>query len=119
MAKYFSENKSIKKIAAAILIGAPYDNESSDEKLASFSLTGQLDAFAQQAPMIYLLHSQDDPVVPFSHLRKYKKALPSAEEMIFEDKGHFNIEKFPEIIELIKSITAKNTIASIDKSKDF
>lgn len=106
LAKYFSENKSIKKIKAAILIGAPYDDEGGSEKLASFSLGGSLEQFACQASKIYLIHSQDDPVVPFSQMKKYKKVFPGAREMIFKDKGHFNIENFPEIIQLIKNIAA-------------
>jgi len=106
LAKYFSENKSTKKIKTAILIGAPFDDENMDEKLASFLPGQSLGGFEQQMTEIYLIHSQDDPVVPFSQVKKYKKVLPGAREMIFEDKGHFNIENFPEIIQLIKNIAA-------------
>ncbi len=105
LAKYFSENKVNKKIKAAILIGAPFDDDNMDEKLASFSLEKSLDEFARQAPEIYLFHSQDDPVVPFLQLEKYKKALPTAKPMIFQDSGHFNLEIFPEIAALIKNIS--------------
>jgi len=108
LAKYFSENKSVKKIKAAILIGAPFDDENMGEKLASFSPGRSLGEFERQVSEIYLFHSQDDPVVPFSHLKKYKTALPKAKEMIFDDKGHFNVENFPEIVELIKNIAARN-----------
>lgn len=107
LAKYFSENRSAKKIKAAILIGAPYDNEGGDEKLASFLPGGSLEKFARQVPKICLFHSQDDPVVPFSQLRKYKKLLPNAQETVFKDKGHFNVESFPEIVGLIKDIVAE------------
>ncbi|MFZ3099902.1 MAG: alpha/beta hydrolase [Minisyncoccales bacterium] len=107
LVKYFSENKTAKKIKAAILIGAPHDDEGGNEKLASFALARSLDGFGQQVPDIYLLHSHDDPVVPFLQLEKYKKALPGAKEMIFQDKGHFNMESFPEITDLIKNIAEK------------
>jgi hypothetical protein len=57
---------------------------------------------------VVLLHSKDDPVVPFTHAEMYKKALPNAELIPFSDKGHFLVEAFPELIEHIKnrSITA-------------
>jgi predicted alpha/beta hydrolase family esterase len=50
------------------------------------------------------MHSKDDPVVPFEHAGMFKKALPDAEVMAFEDREHFNQETFPEIIELIKKL---------------
>ena len=53
---------------------------------------------------IYLIHSKDDPLVPFTQLKKYQQALPKAEAIVFENREHFNQETFPEIIELIKSI---------------
>jgi len=51
----------------------------------------------------FLYHSKDDPIVPFMDLEKYLKALPTAKEMIFEDRGHFSVENFSEILENIKS----------------
>lgn len=36
---------------------------------------------------------------------KYKKALPKAIAKEFTDKGHFNQEEFPELVEDIKSIS--------------
>jgi len=41
--------------------------------------------------------------VPFAQLDKYKQAVPDSESLIFEDRGHFNLEKFPEIVKLIKN----------------
>ena len=64
--------------------------------------TGEL---ANKIENIYILHSKDDFVVPFSHAEKYVEMLPNAEFMTFEDKNHFLIEEFPELIEKIKEIT--------------
>ena len=104
LAKYFSENDYAKKIRAAILIAAPFDNASIDEKLASFALNLPLDNFRRQCKNIYLIHSLDDPLVPFEQIKKYKKALPAAKELIFSDRKHFICESFPEIIDLVKKI---------------
>lgn len=107
LAKYLSENKFPKRIKAVVLIAAPFDG-STDPKggdtITSFELPRSLAKLSRQAKLIYLLHSQDDPVVPFEHLRKYQRALPDAKVVVFKTKGHFNQEKFPEIVKLIKSI---------------
>ena len=72
--------------------------------LSDFTLPASLEKFAEQVKKIYLLHSKDDPVVPFEQVEKYKKVLPNAEIIIFEDKQHFNQESFSEIVGLIKNI---------------
>jgi len=107
LAKYLSENVFPRKIIATILVAAPFDDaEGADgkESLIDFILPSSLAKFAEQCDRIYLLHSQDDPVVPFEQLEKYKDALPNAEVVIFKDREHFNQETFPEIINIIKSV---------------
>lgn len=104
IAKYLSENKSPKKIKAVILLAAPYDDKESEEPLAEFNITSSLDIFTKQVEEIYLIQSKDDPVVAFSEFAKYKKALPNAKTLILDGMGHFKIETFPEIVDLIKSI---------------
>ena len=107
LAKYLAENIFPKKIIATILVAAPFDNaESADRKesLVDFTLPPSLTKFAGQCEKIYLLQSQDDPVVPFAQLEKYKIALPNAKAVIFKDREHFNQETFPEIIDIIKSV---------------
>ncbi len=107
LAKYLSENIFSKRIIAAVLIAAPFDDaEGADgkESLIDFSLPSSLERFVKQCGKIYLLHSKDDPVVPFAQLEKYKNALPTTKVVVFEDREHFNQETFPEIIEIIKSV---------------
>ena len=105
--KYFSENKSSKKIRAVFMVGAPFDDEGGTEKLASFALKAPLDNFARQAGGIHMFHSQDDPCVPFAHLAKYQKSLPAAQAHVFTDRGHFLQESFPELVELIGNLYPK------------
>ncbi|PIR41698.1 MAG: hypothetical protein COV30_02330 [Candidatus Yanofskybacteria bacterium CG10_big_fil_rev_8_21_14_0_10_37_15] len=107
LAKYLSENTFPKKIIATILVAAPFDDtEGVDgkESLIDFTLPPSLDKFKEQCGKIYLLHSQDDSVVPFAQLEKYKKALSNAEAVVLKDREHFNQETFPEIIKIIKSV---------------
>jgi predicted alpha/beta hydrolase family esterase len=104
LAKYLSENKFPKKILATILISSPYDDENMEESLGDFVLSKSLDKFNKQGGKIFLYHSKDDLVVPFSHLGKYKKALPSAIIRGFKNRGHFNQAKFPELVKDIKGL---------------
>lgn len=107
LAKYLSENTFPKRIIAAVLVAAPFDDaEGADgkESLVDFILPSVLEKFAKQCGKIYLLHSQDDPVVPFAQLEKYRNALPNAEVVVFKDREHFSQETFPEIIKIIRSV---------------
>jgi len=102
LAKYLSENSFPKKIKALLLVAAPFDDEDSDESLNDFALPASLAKITEQVDKIYLFHSKDDPVVPFEQVNKYKKALPNSEIIAFTDRQHFNQERFPELVELLK-----------------
>ena len=102
LAKYLSENKIGKKIKAIILVAAVFDEE--NESLTNFKLPNSLDKFSNQSEKIVLIQSEDDEIVPFNTAKNYKNLLPKAEVIIFKDRGHFNQETFPEIVELIKNI---------------
>lgn len=107
LVKCLSENIFPKKTKAVILVAAPFDNSDKiegGESLVDFALLSSLEKLVQQVDKIYLIHSKDDPVVHFTQLTKYQRALPNAEAIIFENRGHFNQETFPEIIEIIKSM---------------
>ncbi|MCX6761879.1 MAG: alpha/beta hydrolase [Candidatus Moranbacteria bacterium] len=107
LAKYLSENDFPVKIKAVFLIAAPYDDKDRsdiDYTLGDFILPDSLDNFSKQVEKIFLYHSADDPVVPFVDLEKYAQKLPSAERVVFKDKGHFNLREFPEFVEKLKSI---------------
>ena len=43
-------------------------------------------------------------MVPAGEAQLYKRDLPEIKLHIFEDRGHFNQESFPEIIKLIKAM---------------
>lgn len=103
LVKYLAENSIDKKIKATILISAPFDN-ADDESLGSFILPKSIKKFEQQAGKIYLFQSKDDKVVSLNQVKKYKKELPKAILKIFKDRGHFNQETLPEIVELIKKV---------------
>lgn len=104
LAKYLAENKIPKKILATLLVSAPYDDKDSGESLVDFALPDKLDNFQKQGGRIFLYHSEDDNIVPFGDLNKYRRSLPNAKVKTFRDRGHFQQEDFPELVEDIQSI---------------
>lgn len=103
LAKYLSQNMFPKKISATFLIAAPY-NMDSKESLVDFALTKNLKRFEDQGGEISLYHSEDDPIVPFSDLGRYEMDLPKAKVKTFKNRGHFQDEELPELVEDIRSI---------------
>ena len=95
LAKYFTENPPVEPFSKLILIAAPYDDETG-ESLKGFRLT-DASALADMFGEIHLLHSTDDPVVPFAEKDKYVRDLPAAKVRVFEDKQHFSMPEFPEL----------------------
>ncbi|KKQ45157.1 MAG: hypothetical protein US62_C0018G0007 [Candidatus Woesebacteria bacterium GW2011_GWA1_37_8] len=106
LAKYFSENTISITIKATILVAAPFDDKNLGESLGDFKLSSSLVRFTKNGGSIYLIQSKDDPSVPYEHVKKYQKALSGSEVMVFEDRGHFKQETFPELVTLIKSLKA-------------
>lgn len=104
LAKYFSENKYPKSARAVILISAPYA-QVGERGMADFVLPKSLARFSDQVEDIILYHSEDDPIVTFSDLKKYAKALPTATLRVFKNRGHFISSKFPEIVRDIKKLS--------------
>ncbi len=104
LAKYLSENKFPKKILSAYLVCPPFDDTSEAEDLrGGFKLKADLSLMEKNCKNLYLMFSDDDPVVPVSHAKKYEKKLKKAKIIIYKNKnGHFKISKFPEIIKMIK-----------------
>jgi predicted alpha/beta hydrolase family esterase len=100
LTKYLSENKTPFPIAALYLVAAPFKNDNfCGEDGGDFSFdAAALTNLAQQVQNIVIAHSKDDTVVPFSHAEQFHVALPTAQCMTFEDRGHFLGEEFPEII---------------------
>lgn len=104
LAKYLAERDFPRRILAALLVAAPFDDCSTDESLADFVLPASLQKFSDQADSIYLMHSQDDPVVPVEQTAKYQRALPKASVMILDGRQHFQQAQFPELAALIASL---------------
>ena len=109
LAKYLSENKFPKKILSTYFICPPFDDSLPTEDLAGgFELSNNLSLIEKNCSNLTFLFSKDDEVVPIEQAQKYKKKLPKARFVFFDSKnGHFQIEEFPEIVEMIRKDVEK------------
>ncbi|MDB5195351.1 MAG: hypothetical protein JWO84_535 [Parcubacteria group bacterium] len=103
LAKYLAEHELPIRVKATFLIAAPFDTRDTDYTLSDFTLSA-LEPLTKHAGKLYLYHSKDDPVVPFSAFEAYRELLPTATTRVFEDRGHFMQESLPEILEDIRSL---------------
>lgn len=106
LAKYLSEETMPVSVRAVFLLAAPFGpDDFGGEDGGDFAFDpADLPKLAEQVEAVFVLHSKDDPIVPIKHAEKYKVALPQAELVTFEDKGHFLLEEFPELVEHIKAL---------------
>jgi len=99
LAKYLHGQPLSRPVKQLILLAGGYDD--ANEGYGSF-LIKSAKGLERSAQQIHLFHSQDDPVVPFYELDKFRYDLPQATVHVFNDRGHFLDEDFPELIELLK-----------------
>lgn len=104
LVKYLLEEEIPFQIKSLFLLSAPFENDDfGGEDGGDFSFdNSKMDPLEKKAPKIYLFHSMDDTIVPFSHAEKYQKAISKAELISFIDKNHFLVEQFPELLEKIR-----------------
>lgn len=106
LAKYLSEERMPVTVRALYLLAAPFENDDfGGEDSGDFAFVVEmLPRLAEQVGAVYILHSIDDPVVPFAHAEKYQQAIHGATLVPFEDKNHFILEEFPEFIAKIQAL---------------
>ena len=103
LAKHLSENSLPVKIKAAVLIAAPYDDDSVED-LTDFKIVKLSEKLTDHAGRLIFFNGMDDPVIPISELRKYQNQFPAAEFNILPAPDHFVRADFPELVSLLKSI---------------
>lgn len=103
--KYLWENTFPKKIQQLHLIAGVFDeSDMSEEEKYSWDFVYDpsiIPNIEHQADEVFLYHSTDDLVVPYSHAEKIKAYLPKAKLITFTDRWHFSQPEFPELLENI------------------
>ncbi|MEO5690568.1 MAG: alpha/beta hydrolase [Candidatus Saccharimonadales bacterium] len=101
LAKYLQDHQLKQPVKRLILLAGAYDDESMED-LGSFKVESATNV-SHSAQEVHLFHSKDDLVVPFSELAKFQADMPDAITHTFTDRGHFNTETFPELLELLQN----------------
>lgn len=105
LTKYLIEGTLPFTVKALILMAPPFEPiEGESDDCGDFVFDPEdLGILTEKVAHIVIMHSKDDFVVPYEHALKYKEALPQAELVTFENKNHFLIAEFPELIKKIRS----------------
>lgn len=103
LAKYLSEEEYPKSIKATLLVAAPY-NAPDDHPYVDFNILTDLSGLQKRGGKVFLYHSKDDQIVPFTNFERYQRELPNATARTFADKQHFNQADFPELISDIQNL---------------
>jgi uncharacterized protein len=104
LARYLAEHTIPVSVRATFLVAAPFDETDLDESLGAFVAPVSFDMFRAQAGLVYLYHSTDDPVVPYTHSARYLAALPHATLRTCEGMGHCNTASFPVLEDDIRAL---------------
>lgn len=105
--KYLTENWFQKRIKQLHLVAALIDDKEmpvEESYLWDFLLDiNKIQEIEKICSKIFLYHSKDDFCVPFSQWERLYEILPNAKFEAFEDRGHMNMEEFPELVQNIKN----------------
>lgn len=107
LAKYLSEKSFPHKIKALFLLAAPCGNQNDPEgnDCGSFQFeTSILSKLEEKGLVTSIWHSTDDFVVPYEQALEYKSHLNKAKLVTFDDKNHFLLPNFPELLTAIKEL---------------
>jgi len=103
--KYIWETGFPKQIKQLHLVSAVLDESDMDEDenyMGDFAYNPEIIAnLEKHVYQIFIYHSTDDDIVPYSHAEKIKSHLPKAKLLTFTNRWHINQPEFPELLENI------------------
>lgn len=105
--KYLSEEPCDKLITGLFLVAPVYFGKK-DWKVEEYRLKNDFEVKLLNIPRIFLYHSRNDTVVPFTHLVQFADKLPNSVGRAFEDRGHLFSMGLPELVEDIQNLSGKN-----------
>lgn len=112
LAKYLSTNDIPFKPASVFLMAGAYRLPGFDDTDCGdfLIIPEEVQPVARKTNQLVIVHSKDDPVVPYEHGQALSSAIPEAEFISYTDKNHFLIPEFPELTKKIKEITNNKTL---------
>ncbi|RKD73565.1 hypothetical protein ATL39_1861 [Sinobaca qinghaiensis] len=104
LVKYLAEKTVIPVIAGLFLVATPYWGGKKGWQAEEFNFPVDFASRLPSISRICLYHSQNDEVVPFSHLEHFNKQLPNAETRILEGHDHTFQHGLPALVDDIQQI---------------
>jgi hypothetical protein len=96
-----------RSISGLFIISVPYWAKKDGWDSDDFALRKDLSGLSR-IPRIFLYHGRDDEEVPFAHLTRYEKRLPTATVRALAGSEHeFYKTEFPELVDDIKNLTPR------------
>jgi uncharacterized protein len=108
LVKYLSEQETKHHIQGLLLVSGRYDDPDSIYERTSFTLQGDVSTLTKKSDRVIFFHSTDDVVVPYESFERFRTAVPDADFLAFEGRGHFLDSTFPELVSVIKEVSSKS-----------
>jgi hypothetical protein len=96
LVQYLSAKKFPKQIHALHLVAPAFNGK------GGFGVTANMSRLEENVRNVFIYHSKDDPLVPYTDAEKLRELLRGAELVTFVDKGHLLIPELPELVERIQ-----------------
>lgn len=101
--KYLSETESNLRIDGLFLVATPYWGKDGWD-MDDFKLKSDFSKNLPALRSLHLFHCANDPIIPFDHLKLYRKSLPSAVCHELNCSSHAFSEGLPELVETFKKL---------------
>lgn len=102
--KYLSEETYTLKISGLFVVASPYWGIDEDWQSSDFMLQKNFEIRIKEIPHLFLYHSRDDRIVPFSHHLAYVEKFPQAIIRDLEGINHLFHNGLATLINDIKSL---------------
>jgi predicted alpha/beta hydrolase family esterase len=99
--KYLAEDAPELLVAGVFLVAAPCWGAGEDWSAEEYLVSERSAAELSQRSPIFLYHSREDPIVPFSHLEAYAARLPEATIRVLDGSDHAFANGVSELLDVI------------------
>lgn len=102
--KYLSEESCPVTVSGLFIVAAPFWGLDSEWQLKDFMLHANFENSLPFIPYIFLYHSYNENVVPFSHHEAYSEKIPWSMTRRIQGDKHLFLAGLPALIEDIKNL---------------
>ncbi|MED3575552.1 alpha/beta hydrolase [Cytobacillus praedii] len=102
--KYLSEESCPLPISGLFIIASPYWGIDENWQLKDFILQNNFEENLPAIPNLFLYHSRNEEIVPFTHHKIYAEKLPHATTRELEGKEHLFLNGLPTLLNDIEDL---------------